>query len=120
MAPTAVHAETPAEAQELAVVYAALILHDDGIPVTADKLATLVKAAGVKVEPYWPTLFAKALEKRNLDELLNNIGSAPAAAPAAAAAAPAADEKKDDKKGKKEEKKEEEEEDGDMGLGLFD
>eukprot|EP00741_Cyanophora_paradoxa_P025076 tig00000342_g24204.t1 len=31
MAPTAVHAETPAEAQELAVVYAALILHDDGI-----------------------------------------------------------------------------------------
>ena len=28
----------------------------------ADKIKTLVKAAGVDVEPIWPSLFAKALE----------------------------------------------------------
>ena len=72
------------------------------------------------VEPYWPGLFAKALEGVDIKDLITNIGSgvgaAPAAgAPAAGGAAPAAEEKK------KEEKKEEsEEEDDDMGFGLFD
>ena len=31
-------------------------------PVQADKLSTLIKAAGVDVEPFWPGLFSKALE----------------------------------------------------------
>lgn len=82
-----------------------------------------MKAASVDVEPYWPGLFAKALEGVNIKELITNIGSgvgaapaggAAAAAPAAAAAAPEA---------KKEEKKKEEEpeeSDEDLGLGLFD
>ncbi|CAI5969895.1 unnamed protein product [Closterium sp. NIES-65] len=90
-------------ASELACTYAALILHDDGIPITADKIATLVKAANVNVEAYWPTLFAKLLEKRSVEDLVSNIGSGgggAVAAPAAAggAAAPAAEEKKEEKK----------------------
>lgn len=44
---------------ELACVYAALILADDQVAVTADKLQTILKAANVSVEPYWPTLFAR-------------------------------------------------------------
>ncbi len=45
---------------ELANAYAALILADDGVEVTADKLTTIIKAAGVQeVEPIWSTLFAK-------------------------------------------------------------
>lgn len=83
-----------------------------------------MKAANVDVEPYWPGLFAKALEGVNIKELITNIGSgvgaAPAAggaaaavaAPAAAAAAPAKEEKKKES--------EPEESDDDMGLGLFD
>lgn len=64
-----------------------------------------MKAANVPVESYWPSLFAKLAEKRNVDDLIMNVGSgggggapvaaaAPAAGGAAAAAAPAAEEKK--------------------------
>jgi large subunit ribosomal protein LP1 len=106
---------------ELASSYAALILADDGVEVTSDKLQTLIKAAKIEdVEPIWTSLFAKALEGKDVKDLLTNVGSgggaAPAAggAPAAAAAggdAPAAEEKKEEEK---------EESDDDMGFGLFD
>ncbi|XP_042063925.1 60S acidic ribosomal protein P1-like [Salvia splendens] len=107
---------------ELACTYAALVLHDDGIPITAEKISTLLKAANLSVESYWPSLFAKLCEKRNVEDLIMNVGAgggggavavaAPTAGGAAAAAAPAAEEKK------KEEEKEES--DDDMGFGLFD
>lgn len=106
-----------AEREELLCSYAALILHDEKADITADNINKLVSAAGGSVEPYWPTLFARALKSVKIGDLLKNAGSAPSAAPAggaAAAAAPAA-------AGKKEEKKEEEEEDaGDMDFSLFD
>ncbi|KAJ8979546.1 hypothetical protein NQ317_017694 [Molorchus minor] len=106
---------------ELACVYSALILTDDDIAVTGEKIQTILKAANVDVEPYWPGLFAKALEGVNIRDLITNIssgvGAAPAtggaaAAPAAAAAAAPAKEEKPES--------EPEESDDDMGLGLFD
>ncbi|GMI73672.1 hypothetical protein like AT5G24510 [Hibiscus trionum] len=108
---------------EAACSYAALILHDDGIPITAEKIATLVKAANVTVESYWPSLFAKLFEKCDIENLITNVGAggasaaaAPVAATGGGGAAPppaaAAEEKK------KEEP--EEESDDDMGFGLFD
>ncbi|CAI7652392.1 unnamed protein product [Penicillium bialowiezense] len=104
---------------ELAVSYAALILADDGIEVSADKIQTILGAAKVQeVEPIWASIFAKALEGKDIKELLTNVGSAgPASAgPAAAAggAAAPAEEKKEDKVEEKEES------DEDMGFGLFD
>merc|ERR1712179_537866 len=74
---------------ELACVYAALILADDQVAITSEKLATILKAAGVSVEPYWPGLFSKALEGLNVKELIQNVGSSAGSAPAAGGAAPA-------------------------------
>ncbi|XP_019869778.1 60S acidic ribosomal protein P1 [Aethina tumida] len=107
---------------ELACVYSALILADDDIAVTGEKLQTILKAANVEVEPYWPGLFAKALEGVNIKELITKIGSGVGAAPAGGAAAPAAGAPAAAAPAKEEKKKEEEpeESDDDMGLGLFD
>ena len=47
----------------------------------ADNIATLIKAANVTVDPYWPGLFAKLFEKTSIDDLLSNIGSGVSAEP---------------------------------------
>lgn len=71
----------------------------------AEKIATLLKTANVECESYWPSLFAKLAEKKNIEDLIMNVGvggagggaaavAAPAAGGAAAAAAPAVEEKK--------------------------
>ncbi|CAN4118826.1 unnamed protein product [Withania somnifera] len=108
---------------EVACTYASLILHDEDIPITAEKNSAIVKAANVTVEPYWPLLFAKLSEKKNIGDLVLNVGAggggdavavappAGGAAGGAAAAAPAAEEKKEEPK---------EESDDDMGFSLFD
>ncbi|CDS11754.1 hypothetical protein LRAMOSA04017 [Lichtheimia ramosa] len=104
---------------ENAIVYAALILKDDNVEISADKLQTLTKAAGfTEIEPIWYSLYAKALEGQDLKELIWNVGApaAGAAAGGAAAGGAAADEAKEEEK--KEEEKEESDED--MGFGLFD
>ena len=75
-----------------------------------------MKAAGVEIEPYWPTLFAKLLERKSIDDLITNVGgggAAPAAAAGGAAAGGAAAEEE-------KEESEEEESDDDMGFSLFD
>jgi large subunit ribosomal protein LP1 len=107
---------------ELATSYAALILADDGVDITADKLQSLIKAAKIEeVEPIWTTLFAKALEGKDVKDLLLNVGSGGGAAPAAGGAAPAAGGAADAAPAAEEKKEEEKEEsDEDMGFGLFD
>ncbi|CDW88910.1 60s acidic ribosomal protein p1 [Stylonychia lemnae] len=105
------------EHDELTCAYAALLLHDDGLEITGEKLAKVIKASGNEVEAYWPALFAKALKGQNIEDLLSNLASAPSAGGAGPAVtvqettAVAA-------KPKEEEKKKEEEADVDMG-GLF-
>ena len=115
-----------AEHDELCCVYAGLLLFDEGMEITADKIQKIIKASGNAVDDYYPEFFAKYLAKADIKSMLT-------VAPAAGGAAPAKEEhheydkkggKKDDKKGgKKEEKKKEkekpkqEEEEDDVGFG---
>merc|ERR1712014_123624 len=75
---------------ELACTYAALILNDDDVEITGDKISTILKAANVTFEPFWPSLFAGALKDVNVRELITNIGSGVGSGPAAGAGAAAA------------------------------
>merc|ERR1712078_452428 len=94
---------------ELACTYAALILNDDGIDITGDKIATILKAAKVDCEPFWPGLFAGALKDVNVTELISNIGSGVGSGPAA----------EETKEEAKKESSSEDSGDDDMGFGLF-
>ncbi|KAJ7126183.1 putative PRCDNA35 [Mycena epipterygia] len=106
---------------ELAATYAALILADDGVEITSDKIVALTSAANCELEPIWATLLAKALEGKNVKDLLSNVGSGGGAPAAGGAAAPAAGGATSTEAPKEEEKEEEKEEsDDDMGFGLFD
>ena len=116
-----------AEKQELLVTYAALILNDEKIAVSAENIQKLITAAGGTVEPYWPKLFASLLEGRDIGALLLSSGgggggggggAAPASGGAAAGGAGGA--AKEAEKEPEKEKEKSEESEGDMGFSLFD
>ena len=48
-----------AEHDELCCVYAALLLHDDKVEISAEKLQKVITASGNTVEAYYPDFFAK-------------------------------------------------------------
>merc|ERR1712232_832793 len=92
---------------QLAVVYAALVLNGDGenkVEITSDKLTAVLKAANLTVNPFFPSLYAKVLKEVDIKELvLSGTGG----------------EKKEEEKPKEEEKKEEPEEESASIGGLF-
>ncbi|KAL6058813.1 60S acidic ribosomal protein P1 [Balamuthia mandrillaris] len=111
---------TQEEKDELCCVYAALILHDDNIQVTPDKINTLIEAAGTSVLPFYPELFSRVLASRQIDDLILTAStSGPAVAAAGPAPTGAAEASKEAAGEKKEEKKKEEaeEEEADLGGG---
>ena len=57
---------TQLERDELCCTYAALILHDDGLEITSEKISKLIKDSGNTVEPATPILFAKSVKSLNI------------------------------------------------------
>lgn len=79
----------------------------------------MTNAANVDLEPIWASLLAKALEGKNVKELLSNVGSG-GGAPAAGGAVPAATTGGAAAEApKEEEKKEEEKEESDDDMVRF-
>jgi large subunit ribosomal protein LP1 len=82
---------------ELALVFAALILNDAGAPITGDKLNAILKAAGVAADAAWVNIYANFFKSNDLGALLSSVsfggggggGAAPAESTSAADSAPA-------------------------------
>ncbi|CAK80871.1 unnamed protein product (macronuclear) [Paramecium tetraurelia] len=105
---------------ETACTYAALILYEDNQDIDATKLAKIIKASNLRVEPIWTKVFEKALKGKKVGDLLHgSSGSAGSAPQAQTTSTPAAAETKKAEPVKEVKKAEEPEEDVDMG-GLFD
>ena len=42
----------------------------------ADNISSILKAANVTIDPYWPSLFAKLCQGKDIGAMLNAVGSA--------------------------------------------
>jgi len=102
------------EKDELACVYAGLLLHDDKVKITAEAIQKVLTASGnTSVESYYPEFFAKFMQGADLNSFLNNVGGGSAGGAPVAQAAVAEEKPKeekgakggDDKKGGKDDKK---------------
>eukprot|EP00930_Biecheleria_cincta_P038234 TRINITY_DN2626_c0_g2_i2.p2 TRINITY_DN2626_c0_g2~~TRINITY_DN2626_c0_g2_i2.p2 ORF type:complete len:121 (+),score=46.97 TRINITY_DN2626_c0_g2_i2:71-433(+) len=113
-------AEVPqAEKDELFCAYAAMILKDSELDISEENINKLIKASGGSIEPFFPSLFAKMCQGKDLEGMLKfgGGGGGPGAGPAAGGgggngAAPAA-------AAKEEKKVEVEEEEEDVDFDLF-
>jgi len=76
------------DTEELACTYSALILHDSELPISSDRISVLLKAAGVKVAPYWPKLFAQTFLRNDIGEVIVRGANSGAPAPAPTNSAP--------------------------------
>merc|ERR1712146_244243 len=83
---------------EMLCAYAALLLADGGVDVTADNINTVVSAAGGKVPAYYAALFEKVNAQCPVTEMVekgSKVGSGGGGAPAAAAAKEESEEEED-------------------------
>jgi large subunit ribosomal protein LP1 len=106
---------------EQAVSYAALILVDDSIPITPERLQALLQAAAIEdIEPVWTTLFAKALEGKDVKEILTAVAATgPATGEAVGAEVEDGKDNEDVADGDGKQSDDDGSDDGSIGMGLF-
>jgi len=96
-------------------IYAAMLLHKAGKEIDEDSVTSVLKAAGITVDPIQVKALVASLSEVNIDEAIKAAPTMMAAAPVAAPAGGAAAEQKpaaaapEDKKKKAEEEKAKEE-----------
>jgi len=56
----------------MACTYASLILFDDDLEVTDDRIAKILKASDVQVDKYWPRLFSTTVKDKGLSQFLTD------------------------------------------------
>jgi len=61
---------SPIESESILVDHLVLIM----VQTQVDKLNAILGAANVKVQPFWPSLFARVLANRNIDDFILNAG----------------------------------------------
>eukprot|EP00403_Amphidinium_massartii_P026082 CAMPEP_0178405330 /NCGR_PEP_ID=MMETSP0689_2-20121128/18343_1 /TAXON_ID=160604 /ORGANISM="Amphidinium massartii, Strain CS-259" /LENGTH=120 /DNA_ID=CAMNT_0020026341 /DNA_START=69 /DNA_END=431 /DNA_ORIENTATION=- len=110
---------TVAEKDELFCTYAAMILKDSDLDITEESLNKLIKAAGGSVTSFWPVLFAKMLQGKDVEDMLKFGGGGGGVAVAAAPAAGGGGGGGGGAPAKEEKKVEEEEEEEEMDFDLF-
>jgi len=90
-------------------VYASLILHHAGKPITEESIKKILEAAGIEADDTRIKALVATLKEVNIDEALKTAATLPATvvAPTAPQEAPQ-EEKKEEKEEKKEEETEEE------------
>lgn len=104
----------------LAVSYAAIILADADVEITAEKLLALTKAANIEdIEPIFAQIYASAISKADKKELLAAFGATAGAAAGASGAAASVEAGAAGEAAPAEEKKEEAEESDDMDMGML-
>merc|ERR1719235_1805832 len=99
------------------MTYAAMIIADSGVDMTAAKMTKVIKAAGGSVDAFLPKLYCKMLEGKELSTYIEMAGKPGAGGGGGGAAAgPAAGGDASAAEAKKEEVVEEEEEEMDFDL----
>jgi len=99
-------------------IYAALLLHNAGKPITEEAITAVLQAAGIEVNESRAKALVAALEGVNIEEAISKAAFAAPAAAAPAAAAPAAAEAAPVEEAEEEEE-DTSEEDGMAGLGAL-
>ena len=70
---------TTEEYNDACCSYAALMLHDDGIEISTERLTKAIKSSGNETEAFYPGLYAKALQGADVGALLSSVADAFAA-----------------------------------------
>eukprot|EP01080_Neovahlkampfia_damariscottae_P008727 gene8727-675_t len=104
-----------AKQDQMACLYAGLLLHDDSIPINEKNIKTVLEAAGCNVEPYWPSIFADYMSKADLAALVRGGSTVGGATQEAVTGGNT--ETTEAKEDKKEEKKKDESESAGGGFG---
>eukprot|EP00792_Barthelona_sp_PAP020_P008003 TRINITY_DN3188_c2_g2_i4.p1 TRINITY_DN3188_c2_g2~~TRINITY_DN3188_c2_g2_i4.p1 ORF type:complete len:107 (+),score=38.81 TRINITY_DN3188_c2_g2_i4:43-363(+) len=100
-----------------AILYSALILQDEGLPITPEAISSILTAAKISFEAYLPKIYAGVLANLDLKELIAGAASAgPSTSAVAASSGPAETTAAAEAE---EEEEEEEEESSDFGIGFL-
>ena len=99
-------------------VYASLLLHYAGKPITEENVKEILEAAGIEADEARIKALVAALREVDIEEAIKAAAVPAVAAPVAPAEAPPAEEKKEEAEAKEEEKEEEEASEEEIAEGL--